>query len=567
MKKRILVLSLMASLLASSCSAEQEISKTDSQTTVSEVEAQTSVVTTEATTTPEKTTATTKSSEATTTLPVTEETTAVTTTALSAESTTTTTIVTTTEETTAAQPSIPAFEAVHLPRAEKVGYGDFLGYREVFDSVEQSENPRGSAQLINIDDVIYCYMGDIPKEKSGYPVTEYLSHNEDFISAFNGEPTYNQLYSLSLIGTGISTLDVFDLENLSATKEYSPYFRLSDDFVISIDDYYKKTEWESCSFSVWERNESLTNMCRTAKLLWSVREKYQVKNITKIWPAYTDEPSYLEINAPKEYHSTIANFLSANNVKSGYKFRTVYLPQEKTLNEYSDKILREDYAVYISTAEKQYSPEDVYVLNYGGSYNGNEVVIMDLCTNSMSDYTSAYSVGDYWLEAPGDSKILLHKNGAFMSVEDAYSTGNLIPEDLAMLEKTLPTLYTNPKPVPVPEPTLPLTEEADLQLRTDYAAFKGEEGPDKVEVVKYFGTYDGKEVVIMYQKDAVVTDDMSYTSVNGYLIAVGSGCYDITVHHCGNFYTLQEAYNKGYLTEKDLKAVVYYSENSIVYEE
>ncbi len=572
MKKRIIALSLAASLIASSCTSKQEVSTSVSQTNVSEAEtqfssAQTSAVTT---VTEESTTSAVSSETTTVSEVVTTENTTTSSETTTAEAVTTTEAttasVTTTAETTSAQIAAPAFEAVHLPRAEAVGYGDFLGYREIFDSVEQSENPRGSAQYVNIDDVIYSYTGDIPKEKSGSSVTEYLSNNEAFISAFNGEPSYEEIYSLELIGTGISTLDVFDLENLSATKEYSPYFRLSEDFVISIDDYYKQTEWESCSFSVWQRNESMTNMCRTAKLLWSVHENYQIKGVNKIWLAYTDEPYYLEINAPKEYHSTITSYLSANNVKSGYKFRTAYQPKEKTLNEYTDRLLREDYARYISTAEKQYTPEDVYVLNYGGTYNGNEVVIMDLCTSSMQDYTSTYSVGDYWLEAPGDSKILLHRNGTFMSVEDAYSTGNLIPEDLAMLEKTLPTLYTNPKPVPVPEPAVPLTEEADLQLRKDYALFKGEDSPDKVEVVKYFGTYDGKEVVIMYQKDAAVTDDMSYTSVNGYLIAVGSGCYEITVHHYGTFYTLQEAYNKGYLTEKDLQAVVYYSQNPIVYE-
>lgn len=553
MKKRFLILSLAAALLISSCATKQEPAESDitSETDIPAVTTATAGITAEETT-----------------AKVTTEKTTTTTAAVTSEIEITTTAIADTEApvtTTPAESIVEKFEPVHLPRTEEVGYGDFLRYREIFDDIEDCENPRGSDQLVNIDDVIYSYTGYIPKEKSGSSVTENLGYNEKFVSTFNGEPSYKQIYSLELIGTGISTLDVFTLENLSATKEYSPYFRLSDDFVLSIDNYYKQTNWESCDFSVWQKSEEMTDMCRTVKLLWEKRDVYRIDHVSLIWLAYKDAPYYLEIDAPKDYHDTITTFLSANNIKYGYTFKTVQLPDEQPLSDYADKILREDYAKYISTDEKQYAPEDVYVLNYGGAYNGNEVVVMDLCTNSMYDYNSIYLVKDYWLEAPGDCRIFLHKNGTFMDIEDTFDTGNLTAEDLALLEHTLPKLHNHPKPVPVPAPAIPLTEEADLQLRQDYARLTRND-PDNVEVVKYFGTYGGKEVVIMYQKDAAITDDMSYTSVNGYLIAVGSGCYEISVHCYNNFYPIQQAYNQGFLTEEDIQAVVYYSQNPIVYE-
>lgn len=564
MKKRTLALTLTAVMLVSSCAGEQGAggeavfasTTTAAATSATETTTTVSATTTVSTTTTAKTTA--AAAEITTTTAETTATVSETTTAQTAETTTVT-------EKTDTIPEV--FEPVRLARTEEVGYGDFLQYREVFDDIEDIENPRGSCQYINIGDEIYNFTGRVSSESSGVSITEDCKHMPEFLAAFEGEPSHKELYSLEFLGTGISTLDVFSLEDFSATKEWFPAYRLSENFVVSISDYYSGTQREKCSFSVWQKSEQMTEYCRIVKLLWKKRNVYAIDNVTLIWLAFKDNPFYLEINAPKEYHGTIENYLLANNVKGGYKFRTAYTPEEKLLSEYSDRILREDYAKYISTEDKQYTPEDVYVLNYGGTYNGNEVVIMDLCTNSMYDYTSLYLVEDFWLEAPGDCRILLHKDGSFMDIEETYVTGNLTAEELGLIEHALPKLHTNPKPVPVPAPAIPLSDEAELQLRRDYAYLTREDSPDNVEVIKYFGTYDGKEVVIMYKKDAVVTDDMSYTSVNGYLIAVGSGCYEITVHHYGYFYPLQYAYNSGYITEEDLQAIVYYSQNPMIYEE
>lgn len=108
-----------------------------------------------------------------------------------------------------------------------------------------------------------------------------------------------------------------------------------------------------------------------------------------------------------------------------------------------------------------------------------------------------------------------------------------------------------------------LSESQINALKKDYAAYKADDNftADDYMVLRYFGTYNGCEVVIMFPELGIATLDMQYIEVGGHTIVVGSGSFEVMLHKGGSFIGIEEAYEAGYLSDEDIAAIAFYSEN------
>lgn len=110
-----------------------------------------------------------------------------------------------------------------------------------------------------------------------------------------------------------------------------------------------------------------------------------------------------------------------------------------------------------------------------------------------------------------------------------------------------------------------LSDERVKALKEDFIKYKSDVWKDlsanDMAIISYYGTYNGCEVVIMYPMLGAMTDDMQYIEVGGYTITVGSGSFELLLHKDNTFIGIKEAYEAGYLSDEDIAAIAFYSEN------
>ena len=115
---------------------------------------------------------------------------------------------------------------------------------------------------------------------------------------------------------------------------------------------------------------------------------------------------------------------------------------------------------------------------------------------------------------------------------------------------------SNPTHTPPPDAG-GLEPAVAAQLREDYYKQQNSDDPgavielDEIWVREYFGTYSGCEVVFMGAHHATL--GFRNIVVAGYIITFGSS-QKLYVHKDSRFYTVNEAYNAGYITKEDVEA-------------
>lgn len=101
------------------------------------------------------------------------------------------------------------------------------------------------------------------------------------------------------------------------------------------------------------------------------------------------------------------------------------------LSENEADKLREDFAKYISKSWPGVTADDIFIMGYYGTYNGNEVVIMYGTDYEMTDDEQEINVAGYTIYLPsGSLQLLLHKDSSFIDIRDAYHHGYLTEEDI-----------------------------------------------------------------------------------------------------------------------------------------
>ncbi|MGN1415760.1 MAG: hypothetical protein ACI4XF_02885 [Oscillospiraceae bacterium] len=110
-----------------------------------------------------------------------------------------------------------------------------------------------------------------------------------------------------------------------------------------------------------------------------------------------------------------------------------------------------------------------------------------------------------------------------------------------------------------------LSDDRVKALKEDFIKYKSDVwkdlSADDMAIISYYGTYNGCEVVIMYPMLGIMTDDMQYIEVGGQTITVGSGSFELLLHKDSSFIGIEEAYASGYLSDEDITAIAFYSEN------
>ncbi len=99
-----------------------------------------------------------------------------------------------------------------------------------------------------------------------------------------------------------------------------------------------------------------------------------------------------------------------------------------------EKVIKEDYFSMLN--DKNYKKEDVR-LKYYGTYQGNEVVLMDCKNTGHATVVVEFRIKDYTFHF-GSSvgySFYLYKDKTFIPVEDAYAKGYLSYEDIGQLSE------------------------------------------------------------------------------------------------------------------------------------
>ena len=226
--------------------------------------------------------------------------------------------------------------------------------------------------------------------------------------------------------------------------------------------------------------------------------------------------------------------------------------------------LRKDYLrqLCLEKPETEITLDEIWVQDYYGTYSGCEIVHMG-DSFGHTDALRRVVVAGYIITLESSQMLYVHKDTHFYTLNEAYDAGYITTEDVEAfgpevdpyhfrkLEKESPSTHT---PFPDAEGIDPAVA---LTLREDYLQQLRSEDPkmeltlDDIYVQDYYGTYSGCEIVYM-GAPLVYTMAERRVVVAGYIITLASG-QKLYVHKNAHFYTLNEAYEAGYITSEDVE--------------
>lgn len=219
--------------------------------------------------------------------------------------------------------------------------------------------------------------------------------------------------------------------------------------------------------------------------------------------------------------------------------------------------LLNEYADTKYTEERPISRNDVSVLSYYGTYDNGEVAVM-VVGDVHTDDEKSYFIGEYEFILPsGSYEMLLHTDDGFIEADEAYELGLLTDEDAEEMyyyyehQRDIELIPTLLNPI-----TGDLTDEQIEALRMDFAEYMrgiwGEISLDEIHILKYYGTYDSGEVVVMYSNDYAMTCDENRINIAGYEFYLESGSLELLLHRSSGFIPAAEAYEQGLLSDDDI---------------
>ncbi len=248
--------------------------------------------------------------------------------------------------------------------------------------------------------------------------------------------------------------------------------------------------------------------------------------------------------------------------------QNVEYPALERLSEDAEKSLKEDFLTYSSEKWTGVTASDMFIYYYYGTYNGCEAVVMYNRNSAMNDSEKIISVAEYQLILPsGSLEILLHKDGTFINVNEAYDNGVITASDVKMMKyyeetKQANQQFTNSIPKNEHEELKPLATERVKQICEDYAEFLSDENKtlneEDVFVFDYYGTYNDGEVVVMNRYDIPTANEEKEITIAGYTMILSSTDFNIYLHRNSTFIDINSAYETGHLNESDIEAIAYY---------
>lgn len=270
--------------------------------------------------------------------------------------------------------------------------------------------------------------------------------------------------------------------------------------------------------------------------------------------SYGDTPACLENNDVVDF----VNFCSSrtdfkrifgySGLGREFYYPDVY-PDLPPMEESHEKRIIEDYAEFMDL-----NAEYVRIEQYYGTYNGWDALVMESGELGYTDDMKYIDIAGYGLALPsGGLDIHMYKDGEFVDIETAYKDRRIITAGaVAAID-----YYNGHAGLYVPaakytrdaEDKIPLSESQQEAIRYAYSTFANV-WAENIRIIEYYGTYRNCEAVVL--SPGYETADEHYFNAAGHKMYLPSGSLNIYLHREGSFYTLEEAYEKGFLTETEI---------------
>ncbi len=218
--------------------------------------------------------------------------------------------------------------------------------------------------------------------------------------------------------------------------------------------------------------------------------------------------------------------------------------------------------------------DDIKITEYMGTYKSSIVVRIIDPMVMYPDVVEYDNIANYKFRRYHALKgeIMVYRNGEFTSLEKAYEKGWVSKEDVRDIHYYYST-DTGIKNIYTPSPLVPLTAAQELKIKQDFLLFHKEKtekygsGVDDISISEYYGTYNGCSVMFIDTPWWAYAAEGRMEVIAGYEIRYGS-YQTLDVYRNGEFASLTEAYNRGWLSKEDIKNIYYhyYAENSFYYE-
>lgn len=213
--------------------------------------------------------------------------------------------------------------------------------------------------------------------------------------------------------------------------------------------------------------------------------------------------------------------------------------------------------------DKKVTAYDVRIVYYYGTYDSGEVVVLIPAYSHKNEKN--FSVAGYDFNLSSESyKMVLHTDSSFIPLDEAYESGYLSDSDIKEIHYHAENSDITQPYLKLKAPAnILLTDEAEQKLRKDCAKFRhgSDMGADNIDVVYYYGTYDSGEVVVMCGFLEPIAHFEKYFSVAGYEFYLYTCSFDIMLHTDSTFIEINEAYESGLLSDKDMMEINYYSKH------
>ena len=245
--------------------------------------------------------------------------------------------------------------------------------------------------------------------------------------------------------------------------------------------------------------------------------------------------------------------------------------EQQILADFGDAFAADDPANEYESAD--YIRENAEICSYMGQYNGYTALCIDgrKIWQTPSEWIPDPVAGYDFVHGSNSNRLVLYKDGTFVPLHDAYEQGIVTETDIQKMyerhsgkDSTTDSSYVETNAVITPKSDLQLDEATKQQIKKDYVLFQKQHNPDNalyqnltvdsVIIDSYHGTYNGCIALFIREKGQVFADIQIEETIAGYPFKYGSS-YIMSVYKDGEFADVADAYEQGWLTKEDIKAI------------